>query len=168
MGRRSRYPPGKSNPKASRTLLHKKRASPAAESGSQNNWRRVIQLSLPDISPRETPLIWQRLSVDSKKSSHQSFSRKNSWHGDCKQLLLICYLWVQIKLARGGQGELLFHTKPRGELAMSPKQQRKFRGIRRVNRRPRGWARWFRDGFLDMEPRGSMRLRLALNSPRGT
>jgi hypothetical protein len=51
---------------------------------------------------------------------------------------------------------------------MSPKQQRKFRGIRRVNRRPRGWARWFRDGLLDMEPRGGMRLRLALNSTRGT
>jgi hypothetical protein len=51
---------------------------------------------------------------------------------------------------------------------MSPKQQRKFRGIRRVNRRPRGWGRWFRDGLLDFEPRGSMRLRLALNCTRGT
>jgi hypothetical protein len=49
---------------------------------------------------------------------------------------------------------------------MSPKQQRKFRGVRRVNRRPRGWARWFREGLLDFEPRGSMRLRLALTPPR--
>ena len=49
---------------------------------------------------------------------------------------------------------------------MSPKQQRKFRGIRRVNRRPRGWARWFRDGLLDLEPRGGMRLRLAINCSR--
>ena len=51
---------------------------------------------------------------------------------------------------------------------MSPKQQRKFRGIRRVNRRPRGWGRWFRDGLFDLEPRGSVRLRLALHNTRGT
>ncbi len=51
---------------------------------------------------------------------------------------------------------------------MSPKQQRKFRGIRRGNRRPRGWARWLRDGFLDFEPRGGMRLRLIVNGSRGT
>jgi len=53
-----------------------------------------------------------------------------------------------------------------GDSHMSPKQQRKFRGIRRVNRRPRGWARWFRDGLLELEPRGGMRLRLAINCGR--
>jgi hypothetical protein len=49
---------------------------------------------------------------------------------------------------------------------MSPKQQRKFRGIRRLNRRPRGWSRWFRDGLLELEPRGGMRVRLAISGTR--
>ena len=49
---------------------------------------------------------------------------------------------------------------------MSPKQQRKFRGFRRNFRRPRDWTRWFREGVLDAEPRGSVRLRTTLSGAR--
>ena len=49
---------------------------------------------------------------------------------------------------------------------MSPKQQRKFRGFRRGFRRPRDWTRWFREGMLDAEPRGSVRLRTTLSGGR--
>jgi hypothetical protein len=41
---------------------------------------------------------------------------------------------------------------------MSPKQARKFHGIRRNGRR-RGWTRWFRDGALEPETRGGARQR---------
>lgn len=51
---------------------------------------------------------------------------------------------------------------------MSPKQQRKFHGFRRTFRRPRDWTRWFREGVLDAEPRGSVRLRTTLVGPRLT
>ena len=51
---------------------------------------------------------------------------------------------------------------------MSPKQRRKFRGSRRVSRRPREWTRWFREGVLDLEPRGSVRLRSTLIGVRVT
>jgi hypothetical protein len=42
---------------------------------------------------------------------------------------------------------------------MSPKQRRKFRGSRRISRRSRDWTRWYRDGVLDADPRGSVRIR---------
>lgn len=51
---------------------------------------------------------------------------------------------------------------------MSPKQRRKFRGVRRGSRRLRDWTRWFRDGVLDPEPRGSFRLRTLLTGLRMT
>ncbi len=51
---------------------------------------------------------------------------------------------------------------------MSPKQRRKFRGSRRLSRRPRDWTRWFREGMLDIGPRGSLRLRTMLTGLRVT
>jgi hypothetical protein len=51
---------------------------------------------------------------------------------------------------------------------MSPKQRRKFRGARRGNRRPRDWTRWFREGVLDPESRGSLRLRTILTGLRAS
>ncbi len=45
---------------------------------------------------------------------------------------------------------------------MSAKKRRKIQGIRREIRRPRGWARWFRDGLLDSGPMGGVRLRTTL------
>ncbi len=45
---------------------------------------------------------------------------------------------------------------------MSTKQRRKLYGVRRESRRPRGWTRWYRDGLLDAEPMGSIRLRTVL------
>ena len=51
---------------------------------------------------------------------------------------------------------------------MSPKQRRKSRGSRRASRRPRDWTRWFREGVLDTEARGSLRLRTILTGLRTT
>lgn len=51
---------------------------------------------------------------------------------------------------------------------MSPKQQRKFHGIRRSVRRPRNWVRWFRDGLLETDPPRSVRLHSTLWSTRVT
>ena len=51
---------------------------------------------------------------------------------------------------------------------MSPKQRRKSRGSRRVSCRPRDWTRWFREGMLEAEPRGSVRLRSTLFGLRVT
>lgn len=53
---------------------------------------------------------------------------------------------------------------------MSIKQKRKLYGIRRESRRPRGWTRWYRDGLLEAEPLGSVRLRTVLWGlpPKGT
>ena len=51
---------------------------------------------------------------------------------------------------------------------MSPKQRRKFRGSRQGNRRPRDWTRWFREGVLDAESRGSLRLRTILTGLRAS
>ena len=51
---------------------------------------------------------------------------------------------------------------------MSPKQRRKFRGFRRDSRRPREWTRWFREGVLESEARGSLRLRTILAGLRVT
>lgn len=51
---------------------------------------------------------------------------------------------------------------------MNPKQRRKLQGIRREFRRPRGWTRWFREGLLDAEPAGGVRLRTTLWGTPGT
>jgi hypothetical protein len=51
---------------------------------------------------------------------------------------------------------------------MSSKQRRKFRSSRRVFSRPRDWTRWYRDGVLDVEPRGSVRLRTVVTGLRTT
>jgi hypothetical protein len=51
---------------------------------------------------------------------------------------------------------------------MSPKQRRKFRGFRRTSRRPRDWTRWHREGLLEPEARGSLRLRSVLTGLRVT
>ncbi|MBV8264952.1 MAG: hypothetical protein JO252_01255 [Planctomycetaceae bacterium] len=47
---------------------------------------------------------------------------------------------------------------------MSAKQRRKPQGLRRESRRPRGWVRWYRDGFLDAQADagGGVRLRTTL------
>jgi hypothetical protein len=42
---------------------------------------------------------------------------------------------------------------------MSPKQQRKFHGIRRPQRRGKDGWRWFRDGQLEVELRKPERVR---------
>ena len=49
---------------------------------------------------------------------------------------------------------------------MSPKQARKFHGIRRSDRR-RGWTRWFREGVLENEARSGARQRRELGSADG-
>jgi hypothetical protein len=49
---------------------------------------------------------------------------------------------------------------------MSPKQARKFHGIRRGDRR-RGWTRWFREGVLENEARSGARQRRELGSSDG-
>jgi hypothetical protein len=49
---------------------------------------------------------------------------------------------------------------------MSPKQARKFHGIRRSDRR-RGWTRWFREGVIEAEARGGARQRRELWSADG-
>jgi hypothetical protein len=54
------------------------------------------------------------------------------------------------------------------EYDMSPKQRRKFRGSRRGNRRPRDWTRWFREGVLEAESRGSLRLRTIMTGLRAS
>ena len=51
---------------------------------------------------------------------------------------------------------------------MSPKQRRKFRGSRRSSRRPRDWTRWFREGTLELESRGGLRVRTLLTGVRVT
>ena len=43
---------------------------------------------------------------------------------------------------------------------MSSKQQHKYRGVRRLPRRSREWARWYQQGLLDLEVLRSARLRL--------
>jgi hypothetical protein len=48
---------------------------------------------------------------------------------------------------------------------MSSKQQHKFRGIRRITRRSREWARWYRQGLFDLEVPRSARLRLLIGGP---
>jgi hypothetical protein len=45
---------------------------------------------------------------------------------------------------------------------MSAKKRRKHQGVRREHLRPRGWARWFRDGLFDDAPHGGVRLRTTL------
>ena len=45
---------------------------------------------------------------------------------------------------------------------MSAKKRRKVHGVRREFRRPRGWARWFREGLFDDGPTGGTRLRAML------
>jgi hypothetical protein len=45
---------------------------------------------------------------------------------------------------------------------MSAKQRRKLRGVRREFRRNREWTRWYREGLLDSEPQGGVRLRTTL------
>lgn len=50
---------------------------------------------------------------------------------------------------------------------MSLKQQHKFRG-RRMPRRTREWARWYRQGLLDLEAQRSVRLRLLIGHPTST
>jgi hypothetical protein len=45
---------------------------------------------------------------------------------------------------------------------MSARKRRKIQGVRREHRRPRGWTRWFRDGLLEAEPAGGVRLRTTL------
>lgn len=45
---------------------------------------------------------------------------------------------------------------------MSAKKRRKIYGVRRETRRPRGWTRWFQEGFLETDSAGSIRLRTAL------
>src|SRR5262245_25368271 len=47
-------------------------------------------------------------------------------------------------------------------ITMSPKQRRKYRGARRLNQRVRDWTRWYREGLIDAESRGSLRLRMLL------
>ena len=72
----------------------------------------------------------------------------------------------------GWSDALVFHFPFSGpvqeEIDMSPKQRRKFRGSRRTNRRPRDWTRWFREGVLETEARGSLRLRTILTSLRAS
>ena len=51
---------------------------------------------------------------------------------------------------------------------MSPKQRRKFRSSRRPNHRPRDWTRWYREGVMDAESRGSLRLRTILTGLRAS
>jgi hypothetical protein len=45
---------------------------------------------------------------------------------------------------------------------MSAKKRRKTLRVRREHARPRGWARWFRDGLLDAGPVGGVRIRTTL------
>ena len=51
---------------------------------------------------------------------------------------------------------------------MSSKQQHKYRGGRRMPRRSREWARWYRQGLLDLETLRSARLRLLIGYPSPT
>jgi len=49
---------------------------------------------------------------------------------------------------------------------MSAKKRRKIYGVRRETRRPRGWTRWFQEGFFETESSNSIRLRTVLWGPR--
>ena len=51
---------------------------------------------------------------------------------------------------------------------MSPKQQRKFRGMRRHTRRVRPWSRMFREGIFNGDDLGKVRLRKLLHGVPGT
>jgi hypothetical protein len=93
-------------------------------------------------------------------------AKENYWHGDCKTQMRLLLFGFNSSVEEGSRPTIQTQTHQENS-HMSPKQQKKFRGVRRVNRRPRGWARWFREGLLDFEPRGGMRLRLALTPPRG-
>lgn len=45
---------------------------------------------------------------------------------------------------------------------MSAKQRRKLYGVRRESKRPRDWARWYREGLLETDIPSSVRLRTTL------
>lgn len=79
------------------------------------------------------------------------------WHGSCvdRRGGVSC-MYRDSHLAR-----LILTLRPT-EATMSAKKRRKIYGVRRETRRPRGWTRWFQEGFFETEPANSIRLRTVL------